>query len=94
MRGFSTETYKLSFIRGNNLKQDKMDRNKLRTEYSIKKEKRDLAIYEEYNRLVKDPKVSKTKVEDYLCEKYGLSSRSSIWFIRKRVSERMAAQEA
>lgn len=69
------------------------ERSRFRTDNAVQKEKRDLAIYEEYHRLIAEPGAAKTKVADYLCDKYGLHSRSTIWFIRKRVEERIASGE-
>lgn len=70
-----------------------MEKNRFRTDNAVQKEKRDLALCKEYYGLIKEPGVSKTKVMDYLCEKYGLHSRSTIWFILKRVNKRIASGE-
>ena len=70
-----------------------MTKDKFRTDHSLETERRNLSLYEEYNRLISEPGVSKTKVEEYLCKKHGLHSRSTIWAIRKRVAESMTAQE-
>lgn len=67
--------------------------SRFRTDNAVQREKRDLAIYAEYHRLIKEPGASRTKVDDYLCRKYGLHSRSTIWFIRKRVAGRIASGE-
>lgn len=63
--------------------------NEFRTDYKIRMEKRNLSIYEEYNRLTAEPGVSKGKVEEYLMKKYDISSRSTIWAIRKQMEAKM-----
>lgn len=69
-----------------------MTDSRFRTDNSVRKEKQDLAVYEEFCRLTAEPGVSKTKVSEYLCEKYGLSM-VTIYTIRKRVAKRLSAQE-
>lgn len=70
-----------------------MEKIELRTDYRLEKERRDLAICEEYERLASVPETSKTKIEEYLMRKYGLHSRTTLWTIRKRVAARRAAGE-
>lgn len=63
------------------------------SKYSREKKARDLALYNEFQKLTADPEASRTEVTRYLMEKYGLSSESSVWIIRKRVEQRLAAEK-
>lgn len=65
------------------------DKNKIKTEFRIKKEARELAIYNEYNELMAQPGAMATEVDKYLTEKYGFGSKGTIWVIRKRVEKRL-----
>lgn len=66
-----------------------MKEQKIKTEFSLKKEARELAIYNEYHALMAQPGAMATAVNKYLTEKYGFGSASTIWFIRKRVEKRL-----
>lgn len=66
--------------------------NKIKTEFRIRKEARELAIYNEYNVLMAQPGAMATAVDKYLTQKYGFGSESTIWFIRKRVEKRLREQ--
>lgn len=66
-----------------------MDAKKIKTEFRLRKEARELAIYNEYNELMAQPGAMATAVDKYLTEKYGFGSESTIWFIRKRVEKRL-----
>lgn len=66
-----------------------MEVQKIKTAFRLKKEARELAIYNEYNALMAQPGAMATAVDKYLTEKYGFGSESTIWFIRKRVEKRL-----
>lgn len=54
---------------------------------------RDLAIYNEYNRLVAEGG-RKTKINAFLMEKYNIKAEGTLYTIRKRVEERLKREEA
>jgi hypothetical protein len=69
-----------------------MSKSVLKTDYQLEKEAKELAIYEEWNELIKQPGSMATAVGDYLMNKHNIFSRSTIWFIRKRVEKRLKAE--
>jgi len=69
----------------------KLDEKIIKTDFRIKKEARELSIYNEWNELMKQPGAMASAVDKYLREKYGFGADSTIWFIRKRVEERLKA---
>lgn len=60
---------------------------KFASRYEKDRWKRDLDVYNEFEKLTRDPKSSKTEVTKYLMEKHNLHSASSVWYIRKRVEK-------
>lgn len=64
-------------------------------ETDLKKERwqRNLAIYEEFQRLTADPLASKVVVTRHLMKKYNLHSESTVWAIRKKVERALATKE-
>lgn len=64
-----------------------------KTKFQVEKERRDLAIYTEYQELVADPEKSKVAIAEYLCEKYHIASLSTIYDIRDRVEKRLKEQK-
>lgn len=64
-----------------------------KTKFQVEKERRDLAIYTEYQELVADPEKSKVAIAEYLCEKYQIASVSTIYDIRDRVEKRLKEQK-
>lgn len=70
-----------------------MTQSKFASKKAQAKWKRDVAIFNEFNELTKDPTASKGEVTRYLMAKYGLFSETTIWSIRKNV-ERILAEEA
>lgn len=64
-----------------------------KTECQAEREKRDLAIYNEYNELVSVEGQSRTLVTEHLMKKYGIHSSGTIYVIRKRVGERLNRKE-
>ncbi len=57
------------------------------------REKRDRAIYDEYNQLVSVEGQSKTVVTEYLMSKYKIHSAGTIYVIRRRVEERLQKEQ-
>ena len=53
------------------------------------REKRDLAIYNEYNALSQIEGQSLTQINKYLMEKYDIHATGTIYVIRKRVEQRL-----
>lgn len=66
----------------------------LKTPLQREREKRDVAIYTEYEKMAAVPGQSKTEVVSYIANKYGLHTRSAVYVIRKRVAERIQRGEA
>lgn len=66
-----------------------MTKKVLKTDFQLEKETRELAIYNEWNSLIKQPGAMATAVDKHLMSKYGIHSQSTIWVIRKRVEERL-----
>lgn len=64
-----------------------------KTDFQLERERRDRAIYDEYNELTSVQGQSKTQVNEYLMKKYGIHSAGTIYTIRARV-ERTLKQEA
>lgn len=58
-----------------------------KTDCQLEREKRDRAIYDEYNELTSILGQSKTRVNDYLMKKYGIHSVGTIYQIRARVEK-------
>lgn len=46
-------------------------------------------MYKEFNKLSEEPGSSRTEITRHLMKKYGLHSESSVWYIRKKVEERL-----
>lgn len=70
-----------------------MEAQKIKTKFRLKKEARELAIYNEYNELMAQPEAMATAVDKYLTQKYGFGSKSTIWSIRKRVEKRLKEED-
>lgn len=60
-----------------------------RTELQEERDARDLAILNEYNALVADPEQSKTQVNNYLMQKYGIHGTGTLYAIRKRAEQKL-----
>lgn len=58
-----------------------------KTDCQLEREKRDRAIFDEYNELTSVQGQSKTRVNDYLMKKYGIHSVGTIYQIRARVEK-------
>ena len=62
-----------------------------KTPCQVLREKRDEAIFYEYENLMAVPAQSRTEVVSFLMKKYNLHSHATIYVIRKRVEERLKA---
>lgn len=72
-----------------------MDKVKIfKTECQKEREKRDLAIYNEYNEMMSVDGQSKTLVVQHLMKKYGVHSQGTIYVIRRRVEEMLNQKKA
>ena len=72
-----------------------MDKLKIfKTECQKEREKRDLAIYNEYNEMMSVDGQSKTLVVQHLMKKYGVHSQGTIYVIRRRVEEMLNQKKA
>lgn len=60
-----------------------------KTECQEEREKRDLAIYNEYHELMAVKGQSRTLVTEHLMKKYGIHSAGTIYVIRRRVETRL-----
>lgn len=60
-----------------------------KTELQKLRDKRDFAIYTDYERMMAVDGQSATEVCKHLMEKYGIHSAATIYVIRKRVAERL-----
>lgn len=67
-----------------------MTKTCVKTDYKLKKEDRELAIYSEYSELMAQPGAMATAVAEHLMTKYNIYAKSTIWFIRKRVEKRLS----
>lgn len=63
--------------------------SKFASKFAREKWNRDLALYKEFNKLSEEPGSSRTEITRHLMKKYGLHSESSVWYIRKKVEERL-----
>lgn len=66
-----------------------MEQTIFKTPCQIEREKRDKAIYDEYNELMAVQGQSATIVTERLMNKYGFHSQATIYVIRKRVADRL-----
>lgn len=66
----------------------------LKSEYRKEREKRDLAIYQEYLEMMSIEGQSKMLVTQHLMKKYNVHSSGTIYLIRKRVEDMMKHKNA
>lgn len=66
----------------------------LKTQLQMEREKRDRAIYDDYNRMMSIEGQSATEVTKALMAKYKIHSAGTIYIIRKRVQESIDGKEA
>lgn len=64
-----------------------------KTECQAEREKRDLAIYTEYQELVSVEGQSRTLVVEHLMKKYNIHSAGTVYAIRHRVEARLKREE-
>lgn len=64
-----------------------------KTECAEAREARDLAIYNEWCAMTAIDGQSKTRVTEFLMQKYGIHSQGTIYVIRQRVAKRLADQK-
>lgn len=64
-----------------------------KTDCQLEREKRDRAIYDEYNALTAIEGQSRTRVNEYLMKKYGIHSVGTIYQIRARVDRAIKGEE-
>ena len=62
----------------------------IKTAYQAEKQEKEKALYQERKELLATPGAMITAVDDLLCAKYGIHSRSTIWSIVKRVDKQQA----
>jgi hypothetical protein len=71
-----------------------MDKVKIfKTDCQKEREKRDLAIYNEYNEMMSVDGQSRTLVTEHLMKKYGIHSQGTIYVIRRRVEAKLKRKE-
>jgi len=70
-----------------------MEQAVFKTPCQIDREKRDKAIYDEYNSLMAIDGQSATVVTEHLMAKYGIHSQATIYVIRRRVTDRLNREE-
>ncbi|MCL1933279.1 MAG: hypothetical protein FWF53_05675 [Candidatus Azobacteroides sp.] len=64
-----------------------------KTKFQADREARDMAIYNEYNELMKEPGAMICAVSEYLCGKYGYYRHGTIPVIVKRVEKRLEKED-
>ncbi len=65
----------------------------MKTELQKEREKRDLAIYSDYESMMAVPGQSSIEVSKVLMKKYNIYSIGTIYQIRKRVADRLQKEE-
>ena len=69
-----------------------METKPMKTAYQVEKQIKEKAIYNERKELLSTPGTMTTAVDDHLCAKYGIHSRSTIWSIIKRVEKEIKTE--
>lgn len=64
-----------------------------KTDCQKAREKRDLAIYNDYNEMMSVDGQSRTLVTQHLMKKYGIHSQGTIYVIRRRVEAKLKLGE-
>ena len=67
-------------------------KDKFKTEFQEKKEKQDLAIYNEFNSLASEKGSKKTAITKFLMKKYDIHSENTIYKIRRDVGKLLNEQ--
>lgn len=65
----------------------------LKTQLQEEREARDRAIYQDWCAMTSVEGQSKTRVTEFLMQKYGIHSQGTIWAIRRRVEETLKTQQ-
>ncbi len=65
----------------------------IKTDCQLAREARDLALYNDYNKLTSVGGNSKVAVTELLMKKYSLHSPGTVYVIRRRVEERLKQEE-
>lgn len=65
----------------------------LKTPCAEEREARDLAIYNDWCAMTSIEGQSKTRVTEFLMQKYGIHSQGTIYVIRQRVAKRLAKEK-
>lgn len=68
---------------------NKMKTQVFKTPYQVEQEAKDMAIYNEWNELMKVPGQSRTGVTQHLMHKYSIHAQSTIWMMRRRAEQRL-----
>jgi hypothetical protein len=69
-----------------------MKKNVLKTPHKIRKEARELAIYNEWKELSSQDGAMLTEVTELIMRKYHIYAASTVWLIRRRVEKRLKNQ--
>lgn len=69
-----------------------MDKNSMKTKYQKMKEAKDMAIYNERERLLSAPNAMATEVDNLLMKKFKIHAKSTIWLACKRAKGRLDAE--
>lgn len=64
-----------------------------KTRFQAERDARDLAIYNEWNKLAADPEQSRVEINNYLMMKYRIHSSGTVYQIRKRVEAMLKREE-
>ena len=64
----------------------------IKTKFQLRKEARELEIYNEWNELMSQPGAMAVAVNEYMMSKYDIYGAATIFFIRKRVEKRIKAE--
>jgi hypothetical protein len=70
-----------------------MDERDYKSEWRIKKEARNLAIYEEYKALMAQPDAMRYTVYRNLAKKYGFGSETTVYFIIGKMEKSLKEEE-
>lgn len=70
-----------------------MKKNVFKTPHKIRKEERELAIYNEWKELSSQDGAMLTEVTGHIMRKYHVYAASTVWSIRRRVERRLKNQQ-
>lgn len=72
----------------------KIKSSALKTPFAVRKEERELAVYNDGKELTVQPDAMKEAVNRVIMEKYDIAAPSTIWAIVRRVERRFAGKES